>query len=113
MGLLHDQMAVDSETFTDTDAFGESVLYSPRNGTAVTIYAVVERDSRRLESMLGEAMIGAVEVWIRNDSLKGRASIDTGGDRVTLADRMNGTARSMKVAQIIDQDDGMWHLALK
>ena len=42
MGLLDDQLALDSFAFIDSEVFGESITYTPRVGSAVTMKRQLE-----------------------------------------------------------------------
>jgi hypothetical protein len=39
--------------------------------------------------------------------------VNTGGDRITVARRLGGTAEAFQVAVILEQDAGMWKLRLR
>lgn len=113
MGLLDDQINIDGEAFTDTDAFGETVTYTPAGGQAVTIKAVVVRDPPEAQDVIGNVRTPVMDVWIRNDSTYGRTSINTGGDTITVAYRNGGTTAAYAVRHVLDQDNGMWHLRIR
>ena len=117
MALLDDQLALDSFAFIDSEVFGESITYTPRVGSAVTIYAFVDRnvpvpfESNSVTQPFGKHP--NIVVWIRKHATLGRSSIDTGGDKISVARRKGGTAEAFSVVQVIEQDAGMWKLQLK
>jgi hypothetical protein len=97
--------------------FAETVTYTPLNGTAVSRRAVVVRgvpeplESNSQTQQYGKAV--NLIVWIANDATNGVASVNTGGDRITVARRLGGTAEAFQVAVILEQDAGMWKLRLR
>jgi hypothetical protein len=117
MGLLDDQLDADAVSFVDTDVFGEAITYTPLNGAAVSINAVVMRGvPEPLESNSETRQQGKsinLVVFIRNDATYGVTSVDTGGDKITVARRKGGTAEAINVGQVIEQDAGMWKLRLR
>jgi hypothetical protein len=94
----------------DTDDFGESIVYTPLNGTPVTIGAVVVRDPPQTIPTPGMNMVPKMAVSIRNHATLGRPSIDTGGDTITVAYRIGQTVKAYRVNRIIQQDAAMWEL---
>lgn len=117
-GLLDDQLEQDAiHGFLDTDVFAESVTYTPKNGVAVTRNAVVMRGvPEPLESNSQTQPFGKTPnliVWIANDATNGVATVDTGGDTITVAKKKGGTAEAFSVAVILEQDAGMWKLRLR
>jgi hypothetical protein len=117
MGLLDDQLDADAEEFCNTDVFGEAITYTPLNGSAKSINAVVMRGvPEPLESNSETRQQGKsinLVVFIRNDATYGVTSVDTGGDKITVARRKGGTAEAINVGQVIEQDAGMWKLRLR
>ena len=100
MSLLNEQLAYDSASFIDTDAFGEAITYKPNGAANVALNAVVHR--------LGEENL--LHIRIANHATLGRTSIDTGGDRINVAARYGGTAADHIVSAVLEQDAGTWLL---
>lgn len=117
MGIFDDIMAFDAAAFVDSDALGETVTYTPRNGTAVEIKATILRNEPEpLESNAQTLRYGKsinIEAFIRNHATLGRTSIDTGGDTITTSARYGGETKTYHVASVLDQDAGMWRLRLR
>jgi hypothetical protein len=100
MGLLDDMLKADSAVFVDTDGFGEQVTYSPLNGTPRTINAIVNRQPPEVYSGSGEVLTPLMSILVRNDATYGISSATlnaNGNDRVTVAERIGGTAKSYGV----------------
>ena len=111
MGLLDDVLASDAQFIVDTDGFGESIVYTPRGGSARTVNAiVVRRIPGQLDEAPSESLAEDIEVHIRNHDTEGVTRVNLGGDMVTLARRIGETPVELQVYQIIDHDTGMWHL---
>lgn len=114
MGLLDDVMASDAAAFADTDGFGESVVYTPRGGSPLTITAVVYRGDRMPAPGLAAGSVADLIVEVRNSSTLGVAmsSINTGGDTITVAKRLGGTAEAFQIVEILSHDAGMIRVRL-
>lgn len=114
MGLLSDQMQADASVFTDTDAFGETIVYTPKGAAAKPINGVVFRYP--MED-IGAGVQGAnrfrYELQINTDATLGIASINRAGDRVSVAREFGSAVMlNMSVEEVLSQDPGMWHLRL-
>jgi hypothetical protein len=109
MGLINDQAEIDSEFFVDADVgFGESITYKKRGTTSRTINATVDRDPPVRADTQGEAYKPQMDVQVRNDSTKGIAlsELDTGLDRLSIAQRLGGTTKDFAF-RLIEHDAGM------
>ena len=101
----------------------EQITYTPAGEDARTILAIVDRDVAGDVGGPGEAVIRpdiSIEVLNRatayaDDGFGGisSAELDTGGDTVTLARRIGETARVMRVAQLLGQDEAMLTLEVR
>lgn len=116
MGIFDDACADDGRfTFADGDAIGaESVTYTPYGGAAQTNNVIIERIAPDLDEQ-GNAH-PQVEIWIPNSSTStvGVESVTVGGDTVALPLRYGDSSTiTLTVAEIIEQDGGMWHLLVK
>ena len=95
------------------DEFDEEITYTPSGESGKTINALVVRDvlepgkenSRR--SLKNQA-----EVYIANDATAGVTAIDRAGDSIAVADR-EGNSKDARVAKVIGNDGGMWHLLVE
>jgi hypothetical protein len=100
--------------FLNTDEFGEPISYTPKGGTAKSIKAQVFRQGIAPASEdTGRVLQSQVEIIIANDATYGVTSINKGGDTVSLPERIGGSNVTFSVADILKQDDGLWHLLLQ
>lgn len=110
-----DNLAQDAaETFLNSDEFAEEIIYTPKGGSAKVIKALVNR--KRIDPAYedaGRILINQSEIFIANDETSGAASINKGGDIVSLAEVVGGGAIDWVVADILGQDEGVWHLLLQ
>lgn len=115
MGLLDDQLAIDAESFADTDAFGETVTYTPAVGSARSVSAVVMREplERRQEALNG--VRERIVCYLRNDATLGvlASGVNRSGDTITVAWKRGGTTKVYRVVEVIEQDAGMVKVALQ
>lgn len=111
MGLLSDQLADDAAMiFGDTEAVPgmESITYTPRNGTARTINAVVNRNPP--ETAAGNGLKPSMTITVANHATLGIdiTTFNAGGDYVTLGtDTGDTTKRICLHGKPITQDAGM------
>ena len=109
------QIAQDAaKSFLNANEFAESVIYTPKAGVAKSITAVVNR--KRLDPAsedIGRVLINQCEIFIANDPAAGVASISKGGDIVSFPENIAGSAISWIVADILGQDEGIWHLLVQ
>lgn len=115
-------MTVFDDLFRDAAApelltqFGESVVYVPKGGTPRTItQAIVDRNPP-------EAIVGPPSghgpqllVTVKDDATTGisRTEINTGGDRIEVAVRKGGTAKSMQVNKLVKDTGGMLSMEVR
>jgi len=102
-------------TFLNTSEFGEVILYTPKGGTAKEIPAIVNR-SRGLspaEEDSGRAALNEAEISIANDAENGVISVNKGGDTVSLPQRVGDANVDWVVVDILDQDEGVFHLLIR
>ena len=87
--------------------FCESITYRPLDGIPRTIQALVTRGSP--ESMQPHGIAPKFTIMVRNDHRHGIASdeIDTGGDRVDIAERYGEMAETRSLASIMSHDPVM------
>jgi len=108
------QLATDAALiFLSGDEFAEVISYVQKGVAAKSIKAIVER--KRISPASedsGRTLIDQVEIIIANDATYGVASINKGGDTVSLPERIGGTSITWSVADILNQDSGTWHLLL-
>lgn len=103
-----------AKTFLNSDEFAEDITYTPKGGVAKVIKAVVNR--KRIDPAsedAGRILINQCEIFIANDAVSGIASINKGGDLVSLAEVIGGTQIDWIVADILSQDEGVWQLLLQ
>ena len=100
--------------FLNANEFAESVVYTPKAGVPKTITSVVNR--KRLDPAsedIGRVLINQCEIFIANDAAAGIASISKGGDIVSFPENIGGSAINWIVADILGQDEGIWHLLVQ
>ena len=110
-----DQMTQDSvKAFLNTYEFAETITYTPKNGTAKAIKAVINR--KRINPAgedVGRVLVNQSEVFIANDDTNGVSSINKGGDIVSFAESAGGAVIDRAVIDVLGQDEGMWHLLVQ
>jgi len=109
------QLAQDAvKAFLDGFAFAEDITYTPKGSAPKQIKAVIIR--KRIDPAYedtGRTLINQAEIFIANDAAVGVASINKGGDAVSFAETIGGTNISWVVADILDHDEGIWHLLVQ
>ena len=96
--------------------FAEDVVYTPAGGQAKTIKAIVERKRLMPASPdSGRVLLGTLEVMIARDAVLGVLTINKGQnpDQVFVPEVVGGPQVNFFVADILKQDEGMWHLLLQ
>ena len=110
-----DQMTQDSvKAFLNSYEFAETITYTPKNGTAKAIKAVINR--KRINPAgedVGRVLVNQSEVFIANDDTNGVSSINKGGDIVSFAESAGGAVIDRAVIDVLGQDEGMWHLLVQ
>lgn len=109
-----DEVLQDDATnaFCNSDDFAESVRWQPRGGSIATYYAQVFRDPVQ-KTPGGPQVKMEVHLTRDPDSVKGPASINTGGDKIELKYRVGGSADWYEAIAIARQDTGMWVLNIR
>jgi uncharacterized phosphosugar-binding protein len=106
------QLAQDAiKAFLDGAAFAEDITYTPKVGVPKIIKAVIIRkriDPANEDS--GRVLLNQAEVFLANDAVSGVTSINKGGDVVSFAETIGGAAITWVVADILEHDEGIWHL---
>jgi hypothetical protein len=109
------QLAQDAiKAFLDGAAFAEDINYTPKGSAPKQIKAVIVR--KRLDPAYedtGRVLINQAEIFIANDAAAGVTSINKGGDTVSFAETIGGAAINWVVADILDHDEGIWHLLVQ
>jgi hypothetical protein len=110
-----DGLAEDAgKVFLNSSEFAEDVIYTPKGASPLAIKAVVNR--RRLDPAYedtGRTLLNQAEIFIANDASLGVVSINKGQDTVSFAETLGGAVISWVVADILNQDEGMWHLLVQ
>lgn len=109
------QLAQDAlKAFLDGAAFAEDLTYTPKGGAPKIIKAVIIR--KRLDPAYedtGRVLINQAEVFVANDAAAGITVVNKGQDVVSFAETIGGAAINWVVADILDHDEGMWHLLVQ
>lgn len=118
MSIWDDVTRVDAVmAFSDPDGIGaESIVYTPSGAAARTFYANVNRELP--SEIAGGAKTAGVQITVfvpySTDATKGiSAAPNIGGDTITVAEKVGGTANERHVAAIVDQDSGGWTVKLR
>lgn len=112
-----DQLSTDAvDCFLRDNEFAEDVEYTPSGGAKRVIKAIVERrrlipageDSQRV-------LTDTIEIFIARHDTLGVMAVTTGvkPDQVMLPEVIGGADVTFFVADILSQDDGIWHLLLQ
>lgn len=93
----------------------ERILYRPRSGSIRAIQAVISRNEAGPLIGIEGGSRPRFEVLVRNDSGKGisSATVDTGGDKLDLAPRVNEPPETFRIDEIINQDAGLMLIAVQ
>ncbi len=109
------QLAQDAiKAFLDGAVFAEDITYTPKGSAPKLIKAVIIR--KRLDPAYedtGRTLINQGEIFIVNDATAGVTSINKGQDTVSFAETIGGAAINWVVADILDHDEGLWHLLVQ
>ena len=100
--------------FLNLDEFAEVIIYTPKGGSAKEIRAIVNR--KRLDPSLedsGRVLAGQSEIVIANDAVYGISLVSKGQDKVSLPEVIGASAIEWVVIDIIDHDEGMFHLLIQ
>lgn len=97
MGLTFKQILAEDvkNTFTNSNEFGESLVYKPKDGTARTIAGVVDEEGTYPELANEKDSIEFLEVFVSRDST-------TGINDPQLGDRISRVADG-------EDDDAKWY----
>lgn len=108
------QMSVDMESvFLNTDEFAESIVYTPKNGVAKTIPAIIDRVPVNSQGEdQARTLHKQAEIIIHNDATNGVTSIDKNGDKVTFPALPGGTAIDWDVISIMEATESHWRLLI-
>lgn len=113
-----ESMQKNLESMLDSTIFGEDIIYTDANGSQKNIRAFVYRKKARASGQRNDRsannsqMTYDIEIQISNSSSKGIATVTEKKDTVTLAVKLSGTATTMRVMAILDQDPAAWTLGL-
>jgi hypothetical protein len=114
MSGFQDMLAADAAIFVNADEFGEAVVYVPRNGATRSISAQVQREVPEGDEQLQGTITPSLFVTVRNSNSIGisSAEVNTGGDKVRLAQRVGGATKDCPIIEVVSQDPGMMKLRL-
>jgi len=114
MSLKNDLTKDVINTFLNTDEFAEDIVYTPKGESAKPIRAIVNR--KRLDPSLedsGRVLAGQAEIFVANDAVHGVLLVSKGQDKVSLPEVIGAPAIDWVVIDIIDHDEGMFHLLIQ
>jgi hypothetical protein len=109
---LKDQLSQDAvNSFLNSDEFGEAITYTPKDGAAKQITALVIRERLKPgDEDSGRILRNQCEVYIANDATNGVTSVDKGDDILAFPILLDEDSVEWVVVDIISKDSGMWHL---
>lgn len=97
--------------FLNTGEFAEQITYTPYNGTAKSIKAMVFRSRLNPDNQnQNKIQANTIEIVVANDSIYGVATINKGYDKVAVPERVGGATSNWLIIDVINHDDGAWHL---
>lgn len=90
----------------------KTIVYRPRIGSSRNIEAIIEYPGPETIDGLAGGSRPILDVYIRNDSIKGisSAEVDTGGDELDVPLRYGLTNQEVRIIQIVDQNKAMLHV---
>lgn len=100
--------------FLNGDEFAESVVYTPNGGSPKTINAVVVRKQLEADEQdQGHVLENQCEVYVANHAVSGVTSVQKGKDVLSFPEQPGGVSIGWFVVDVIEKDDGMWHLLVQ
>lgn len=93
--------------------FGEPVTYKYADGTEVEFTKAIVERPKLMDQGRGSksrSVAAPIEIWIHVDDLP--AAPGDRGDTIKLPKRIGDDPTWIGVSAILEQDAGMWHLAL-
>lgn len=93
----------------NTDEFAETIVYTPLNGSPLSIKAIVERNPPEPIGNPPKLVAGRMIITVANDALLGisSATINTGGDTVTLATRIGDSTKILPIHRLLEDSGGV------
>ena len=110
MNLL-DTLAYDAANTFLAD-FGETVTYTPVGNSPIALQALVYRLPASAAEGLSGSGVYKHEIMIACHPTAGVQVVNKGRDTVAFANRIGGTVESFVVREILQTDQGMWHLGV-
>lgn len=109
---LKEQVDLDMQNvFMNTDEFAESIVYTPKCGTAKTIPAIVDRFQPDAKSQdQARVLQKTATIIIHNDATNGVTEIDTKGDKVTFAPIVGQATVDWDIVRILESSESHFKL---
>lgn len=95
--------------FLNAEEFAEEITYATETETKVVKAIVVRYELAPAEENINRSLKKQAEIYIANDAIDGVATVSKKDDRITLKDT-EGTDRESRINDVLNRDDGMWHL---
>ena len=108
------QLSQDAGVFLNPGEFAETILYTPKNGTAKSIKAVIDR--KRINPAaedVGRTLVNQSEIFVAFGADAGVSAVNKGGDIVSFPVNLGGTPIDWAVIDILGQDECLWHLLVQ
>jgi hypothetical protein len=112
MSNFDEIMGEDARALVDIEEFGEPIVYTPKDGTPKTINALVIREFHENREGMPGTRRDILTVYVLNDADDGVATINSGGDTITVAHRIGGATKDYLVKGPILQDRAIWRFEL-
>jgi hypothetical protein len=104
-------IATDYVTFLNATEHAESIRYTAKGASVKIINAVIERKRLEVSPQDGNRSLKKeCEIYIANNATYGVAEVTKGVDKVSFAENIGGTDIDWLVLDVLDHDEGMWHL---
>ena len=91
------------------DEFAETIVYTALGDAPISVKAIVERNPPEPIGNPPKMVAGRMVITVANDALLGisSATINVGGDTVTLAPRIGATDKTMPIHRLLEDSGGV------
>jgi hypothetical protein len=104
-------LAIDAEN-TFCNDFNEAITYTPFGSAPIELYGLIFRQPASAFSGLPGAAGYKHEIMLPVSCLNGLEVINKGKDTVAFSNKIGGKKETFTVMQILQTDQGIWHLGV-